>query len=134
MHLSSFCRVDRNSKRGLFGHNDIVIAAANLAEGAGILAPVCAGNQKNTEPFGMYVVFQADAAKGANGTEHLRGQLHFLVNIRLADSDLFFHIDLLIKWICKSTGAVRDKNTGRSRSINSPAGLLCAGLSFTRPA
>ena len=65
-------------------HDHIIIAAPHLADGAGVHASVSAGYKRDLESLCIHKVPQTGAAEGADGLDHLRGQLHLLVDFLLA--------------------------------------------------
>ena len=65
-------------------HDHIIVAASHLADGADVHAPVCAGYKRDLESLCIHKVSQTGAAEGADGLDHLRGQLHLLVDLLLA--------------------------------------------------
>ena len=65
-------------------HDHIIVAAPHLADGAGVHAPIWAGYKRDLESLCIHKVPQTGAAEGSDGLDHLRGQLHLLVDLLLA--------------------------------------------------
>ena len=59
-------------------HDHIIVTAPHLADGAGVHAPVCAGNKRDLESLCIHKVPQTGAAEGADGLDHLMGQTALL--------------------------------------------------------
>ena len=65
-------------------HDHIIVATPHLADSAGVHAPVCAGYKCDLECLCIHKVPQTGTAEGADGLDHLRGQLHLLIDLLLA--------------------------------------------------
>ena len=81
----------RNELRSRYGgmvgsavHDHIIIAAPHLADGACVHAPVWAGYKRDFESLCIHKVPQTGTAESSDGLDHLRGQLHLLVDLLLA--------------------------------------------------
>ena len=84
-------------------YDHIIVAAPHLADGAGVHAPVCAGYKRDLESLCVHKVPQTVATWASDLLDHLRGQLHLLVDLLLAHRGVqLIHKSVLLyvsKWI-----------------------------------
>lgn len=72
-------------------HDNVIVTAPGLADGANIHALVCARYENDFESLGFYEMPQTGRTEGSDRLDHFRGQFHLLVDLLFAHRRIFYN-------------------------------------------